>query len=107
MKSLIDNDERYVKAFKLFLDRSTQHQSMTNFIHGTVSDILESLGDGKDKLNVIGVGSAGGEIDLEMFSQLRQKHPSITVDNQVIEPSGDTDRKLQSFGVKDSRFGLH
>ena len=43
MKSLIDNDERYVKAFKLFLDRSTQHQSMTNFIHGTVSDILERL----------------------------------------------------------------
>lgn len=28
-----------------------------------------------------------GEIDLEMFSQLRLKHPSITVDNHVVEPS--------------------
>uniref|UniRef100_A0A8C4Z5N3 Histamine N-methyltransferase n=1 Tax=Gadus morhua TaxID=8049 RepID=A0A8C4Z5N3_GADMO len=33
------------------------------------------------------VAVVAGEIDLEMFSQLRQKHPSITVDNQVIEPS--------------------
>ena len=30
-----------------------------------------------------------GEIDLEILSQLRQNHPSITVDNQVIEPSGE------------------
>ena len=33
------------------------------------------------------VAVVAGDIDLEMFSQLRQKHPSVTVDNQVIEPS--------------------
>lgn len=29
-----------------------------------------------------------GEIDLEMLSQLRLKHPGVTVDNEVVEPSG-------------------
>lgn len=28
-----------------------------------------------------------GEIDLEMFSQLRLKHPEVTVDTEVVEPS--------------------
>nr|XP_029509237.1 histamine N-methyltransferase-like [Oncorhynchus nerka] len=46
-----------------------------------------SIGEGKANLNVMGVGSGAGEIDLEMFSQLHLKHPSVTVDNQVVEPS--------------------
>lgn len=29
-----------------------------------------------------------GEIDLEMLSKLHQKHPGVTVDNEVVEPSG-------------------
>lgn len=28
-----------------------------------------------------------GEIDLEMLSELRLKHPGVTVDNEVVEPS--------------------
>lgn len=28
-----------------------------------------------------------GEIDLEMLSELRLKHPEVTVDNEVVEPS--------------------
>lgn len=28
-----------------------------------------------------------GEIDLEMLSALRMKHPGVTVDNEVVEPS--------------------
>ena len=28
-----------------------------------------------------------GEIDLEMFSELCLKHPGVTVDNEVVEPS--------------------
>ncbi|KAG7266183.1 hypothetical protein CRUP_011414 [Coryphaenoides rupestris] len=87
MKCLVDDDERYLRSFQLFLERSSEHQCMQDFIHGTLPDILASVGDGKAKLNVIGVGSGGGEIDLEMFSQLRLKHPSITVDNHVVEPS--------------------
>lgn len=60
---------------------------MQDFIHNTLPDILASIGDGKSHLNVIGVGSGAGEIDLEMLSQLRLKHPGVTVDNEVVEPS--------------------
>ena len=40
VKSLIEDDRRYLKAFKLFLQRSTEHQSMQDFIHNVLPDIL-------------------------------------------------------------------
>ncbi|XP_068187750.1 histamine N-methyltransferase-like [Antennarius striatus] len=43
--------------------------------------------NGKSNLNVIGVGSGTGEVDLRIFSGLHQKYPEMTVDNVVIEPT--------------------
>ncbi|XP_005745752.1 histamine N-methyltransferase-like [Pundamilia nyererei] len=87
LKSLVNDDDRYQKSFQLFLERSSEHQCMRDFIHNKLPDILASIGDGKSHLNVIGVGSGAGEIDLEMLSELHKKHPGVTVDNEVVEPS--------------------
>ncbi|KAM9709581.1 histamine N-methyltransferase-like [Menidia menidia] len=96
LKSLVNDDSRYQTAFKLFLERSSEHQCMQDFIHKKLPDILASIGDGKPHLNVIGVGSGAGEIDLEMLSELRQKHPGVTVDNEVVEPSS---QQLHNYKV--------
>ncbi|XP_026233008.1 histamine N-methyltransferase [Anabas testudineus] len=87
LTSLVYDDSRYQKSFQLFLERSSEHQCMRDFIHHVLPDILSSVGNGKSHLNVIGVGSGSGEIDLEMLSILRMKHPGVTVDNEVVEPS--------------------
>ncbi|XP_041807211.1 histamine N-methyltransferase-like isoform X2 [Chelmon rostratus] len=100
MKSLVDDDSRYQKSFELFLQRSTEHQCMRDFIHNLLPDILASVGDGKSHLNVIGVGSGDGEIDLEMLSELRLKHPGVTVDNEVVEPSA---QQLHKYRVSVSQ----
>ncbi|XP_047455980.1 histamine N-methyltransferase-like [Mugil cephalus] len=96
LKSLVNDDNRYQKSFQLFLERSSEHQCMQDFIHKMLPDILASIGDGKPHLNVIGVGSGAGEIDLEMLSELRQKHPGVTVDNEVVEPSN---QQLHNYKV--------
>lgn len=62
---------------------------MKDFIYGILPDILTGIGSGQDTLNVMGVGSGAGEIDLEMLSQLRLKHPEAKVNNEVVEPSSD------------------
>ncbi|XP_018537518.1 histamine N-methyltransferase-like isoform X1 [Lates calcarifer] len=87
LKSLVNDDSRYQKSFQLFLERSSEHQCMQDFIHNKLPDILASIGNGKSHLNVIGVGSGAGEIDLEILSELHMKHPGVTVDNEVVEPS--------------------
>ncbi|XP_070693986.1 histamine N-methyltransferase [Pempheris klunzingeri] len=96
LRSLVDDDSRYQKSFQLFLERSSEHECMRDFIHNKLPDILASIGDGKSHLNVIGVGSGAGEIDLEMLSQLHLKHPGVTVDNEVVEPSS---QQLHNYRV--------
>ncbi|KAF0026332.1 histamine N-methyltransferase isoform X2 [Scophthalmus maximus] len=88
LRSLIEDDSRYQKSFQLFLERSSEHQCMQEFIRSRLPDILASVGGGKSHLNVIGVGSGAGDIDLQILSELRMKHPGATVDNEVVEPSG-------------------
>ncbi|CAJ1071318.1 histamine N-methyltransferase-like isoform X2 [Xyrichtys novacula] len=87
LRSLVHDDSRYQRSFQLFLERSSEHQCMRDFINNVLPDILASIGDGKSHLNVIGVGSGAGEIDLEMLSKLHLKYPGATVDNEVVEPS--------------------
>ncbi|KAM9850827.1 histamine N-methyltransferase isoform 1-T2 [Aulostomus maculatus] len=96
LKSLVTDDKRYQQSFQLFLERSSEHQCMREFIHNILPDILSSIGDGKSHLGVIGVGSGDGEIDLEMLSELCLKHPGVTVDNEVVEPSS---QQLHSYRV--------
>ncbi|KAA0715900.1 Histamine N-methyltransferase [Triplophysa tibetana] len=89
LRSLVEDYSRYLKSFELFLKRSSEHQCMLDFIHNTLPDILASIGGGRPTFNVMGVGSGGGEIDLEMLAQLHMKHPHVKVDNEVVEPSKD------------------
>lgn len=87
LRSLVEDDSRYLKSFQLFLERSSEHKCMHDFIHDVLPDILAGIGERQGHLNIMGVGSGAGEIDLEMVSQLRLKHPGVTVDNEVVEPS--------------------
>ncbi|XP_020493488.1 histamine N-methyltransferase [Labrus bergylta] len=96
LQSLIHDDGRYQKSFHLFLERSSEHQCMQDFIDNILPDILASIGDGKSHLNVIGVGSGDGVIDLKMLSKLHLRHPGATVDNEVVEPSG---QQLHNYKV--------
>ncbi|XP_026151210.1 histamine N-methyltransferase-like [Mastacembelus armatus] len=96
LMNLVNDDSRYQKSFQLFLERSSEHQCMQDFIHNILPDILTSVGDGKSHLNVIGVGSGAGEMDLEIFSELHQKHPGVTVDNEVVEPNS---QQLHNYKV--------
>ncbi|XP_061082464.1 histamine N-methyltransferase-like [Conger conger] len=95
-KCLADDNNRYLKSFRLFLERSSEHQCMLDFIHGVLPDILASIGGGRSSLNILGVGSGAGEIDLQMLSQLQLKHPGLKVDNEVVEPS---DEMLYNYKV--------
>ncbi len=39
-RSLVEDYPRYLKSFELFLERSSEHQCMLDFIHNTLPDIL-------------------------------------------------------------------
>ncbi|XP_018597054.1 histamine N-methyltransferase [Scleropages formosus] len=86
LSCLASDQARYHKIFQVFLDCSTEHQCMKEFILSTLPHVFTSIVQGKSSINILGVGSGSGEMDLEMLSQLHQQYPGVTVDYEVVEP---------------------
>ncbi|KAH0621368.1 hypothetical protein JD844_022559 [Phrynosoma platyrhinos] len=79
--------EEYAEAFKSFLEHSTEHQCMEQFNKEDLPSIVDSLGNGKSTINILGVGSGTGEQDLKMIRIIRAKHPGALIKNEIIEPN--------------------
>lgn len=104
MKSLSSNTSRYLQAFEVFLQRSTEHQCMQEFIGKKFPNIVSGVGHGKASINVLGVGSGAGEIDLQMLSHIQAKNPGVTINNDVVEPSSEQILKYKELVAKTSNL---
>ncbi|XP_040296383.1 histamine N-methyltransferase B-like [Bufo bufo] len=87
MRSLLSDNSRYIESFRLFLKNSTEHQCMQEFIETRLPGVLSSIGDGKTTINVLGVGSGSGEIDLKIFSKIQARYPGVSIHTDIVEPS--------------------
>ncbi|KAL8183258.1 UNVERIFIED_CONTAM: hypothetical protein K2H54_028759 [Gekko kuhli] len=101
MRSLLSNHSRYVESFRLFLENSTEHQCMLEFIEKKLPGIISSIGNGKSTINILSVGGGAGEIDLQILAKVRAKYPGAFIHNDVIEPSVEqiTNYKASEKGV--------
>ncbi|KAK7901267.1 hypothetical protein WMY93_018036 [Mugilogobius chulae] len=84
---MLQDQDRYQKVLKTYWRICTQRQVQSEFFRSTLLDILANIGNGKSQLNIIGVGSGDGKVDVEMLSQLRLKHPGLLLENEVVDPS--------------------
>ncbi|XP_064419905.1 histamine N-methyltransferase [Latimeria chalumnae] len=87
MKNLYTDHANYVRSFQVFLDRSTEHKCMLDFINKQLPDIFSSIGNGRPTIEVLGIGSGAGEIDLHMLSKLQAKHAGVHINNEVVDSS--------------------
>ncbi|XP_068186769.1 histamine N-methyltransferase-like [Antennarius striatus] len=87
LQSLLSDHKRYQKSSQLYDERSSENQSMQDFINNLLPDILASTVIGKSHLNVISVGSGSGVQDLNLLSMLHLKNPVMEVHNEVVEPN--------------------
>ncbi|XP_061464879.1 histamine N-methyltransferase isoform X2 [Rhineura floridana] len=89
MRSLLSDHSHYVESFHLFLENSTEHHCMLEFIEKKLLGILSSIGNGKSAINVLSVGGGAGEIDLQILTKLQAKYPGVVIHNDVVEPSAE------------------
>lgn len=87
MRSLMSDNSRYAESFCLFLQNSTEHQCMQDFMETKLAAIVSSIGDGKSVINVLGVGSGSGEVDLQMLSKIHDRYPGVSINNTIVEPN--------------------
>ncbi|NXK58468.1 HNMT methyltransferase, partial [Sylvietta virens] len=103
MRNLLADPARYLQSFRLFLERSTEHQSMQEFVQGQLPAVLASIGNGKSTINVLSVGGGAGEMDLQILSKIRARYPGVTINNDVIEPK----RVAQASNLENIKFTWH
>ncbi|KAM3917630.1 histamine N-methyltransferase isoform 2-T3 [Leptodactylus fuscus] len=69
-------------------------------------------GDGKSAINVLGVGSGSGEIDLQIFSKIQARYPGVTINTDIVEPSSEQilsykERVAKTPGLENINFTWH
>ncbi|XP_009079950.1 PREDICTED: histamine N-methyltransferase-like isoform X3 [Acanthisitta chloris] len=104
MRSLLVDPARYVQAFRLFLERSTEHQCMKEFMDKQLPDVIARIGNGKSTINVLSVGGGAGEMDLLILSKIQARYPGVTINNEVVEPSADQISKYKEHVAKASNL---
>ncbi|NWI35312.1 HNMT methyltransferase, partial [Picathartes gymnocephalus] len=112
MRNLLSDPDRYLQSFRLFLERSTEHQSMQEFVEKQLPGVIASIGNGKSTINVLSVGGGSGEIDLHILSKIQARYPGATINNDVIEPSADQifkykERVAQTSNLENIKFTWH
>lgn len=77
---------------------------MQEFIERQLPDVIASIGNGKSTINVLSVGGGAGEVDLLILSKVQTRYPGVTINNDVIEPSGDQISKYKERVAKTSNL---
>ncbi|NWH74309.1 HNMT methyltransferase, partial [Piaya cayana] len=100
MRNLLNDPDRYLQSFRLFLANSTEHQCMQEFVEKQLPALITSIGNGKSTINILSVGGGAGEIDLQILSKVQARYPGVTINNDVIEPSADQIFKYKELVAK-------
>ncbi|XP_068400098.1 histamine N-methyltransferase isoform X2 [Eschrichtius robustus] len=102
MKSLVSDHSRYVESFRRFLDNSTEHQCMQQFMDEKLPGIIARIGDTKSEIKILSIG--GGEIDLHILSKVQAQYPGVSINNEVVEPSAEQITKYKELVAKTSNL---
>lgn len=80
-------DGTCVQNFQFYLEHSGEHQAILQFAHDILPRELKRIGEGKNSLDVLGVGSGGGQVDVQMLALLQSAFPTVPVTADIVEGS--------------------
>ncbi|XP_034864020.1 histamine N-methyltransferase isoform X2 [Mirounga leonina] len=89
MRSLFSDHNRYVESFRRFLNSSTEHQCMQEFMDKKLPGIIARIGDRKSEIKILSIGG-GAELvaktsNLENIKFAWHKETSSEYQNRIIE----------------------
>uniref|UniRef100_A0A667YV87 Histamine N-methyltransferase n=1 Tax=Myripristis murdjan TaxID=586833 RepID=A0A667YV87_9TELE len=92
---------RYVQGFQFYLKHSGEHEAILRFADRVLPAEFERIGTGKSSLDVLGVGSGGGEVDTHILSLLQSKFAAVPLTADAIEPSRELTEQFKALVAKD------
>lgn len=76
-----------VDSFQFYLQHSGEHQAMIEMIHNLLPQEFQRIAKEKKELDILGVGSGGGEMDAGILSILQTTFPTMPLTADVVEGS--------------------
>ncbi|XP_059199676.1 histamine N-methyltransferase A-like [Centropristis striata] len=76
-----------VQSFQFYLEHSGEHKAILQCVHNLLPGEFKRVAEGKSSLDVLGVGSGGGEVDAQMLTLLQSTVPAVPITADIVEGS--------------------
>ncbi|XP_034549786.1 histamine N-methyltransferase-like [Notolabrus celidotus] len=76
-----------VQSFQFYLEHSGEHKAILKCAHDVLPGEWQRIAAGKSSLDVLGVGSGGGEVDTQMLTLLQSTFPAFPITADIVEGS--------------------
>lgn len=76
-----------VQSFQFYLEHSGEHAAILGSLHNILPGEFKRIGAGESSLDVLGVGSGGGEVDVQILSLLQSAVPGVPINAHIVEGS--------------------
>ncbi|XP_054644346.1 histamine N-methyltransferase-like [Dunckerocampus dactyliophorus] len=93
-------DGSHVENFEFYLQCSGEHESILHFLMKHLPEEFERIGADKSGLAVLGVGSGGGEVDVQMLSLMQSTLSALPITADIVEGSTELVAKFKGLVTK-------
>ncbi|XP_013856708.1 histamine N-methyltransferase [Austrofundulus limnaeus] len=89
-----------VDSFQFYLERSGEHAAVLKGVQNLLPEEYKRIGAGKTSLDVLGVGSGGGEMDVQLLSLLKSTFPTVPITSCIVEGSSSLTDNFKALVAK-------
>uniref|UniRef100_A0A4W6DEX8 Histamine N-methyltransferase n=1 Tax=Lates calcarifer TaxID=8187 RepID=A0A4W6DEX8_LATCA len=89
-----------VQSFQFYLKHSGEHKAILQCVHSILPGEFKRIGDGKSSLDVLGVGSGEGQLDVQMLSLLQSTFPAVPITADIVEGSSELTDNFKALVAK-------
>ncbi|KAK0143734.1 Histamine N-methyltransferase [Merluccius polli] len=92
----------YVQRLQHYLKVSGEQVAVSNCVTKLLPEEFKRIGSGKSHVEVLGLGSGGGEIDIHILKTLQSVLPSLHMSAEAVEPSAELIKNFQDLVARTS-----
>lgn len=93
-------DGSCAKSFQFYLQHSGEHQAILQCLHNILPGEFKRIGLDKSSLDVLGVGSGGGEVDAQILTLLQSTFPAVPITSDIVEGSSQLTDNFKALVAK-------
>ncbi|TKS67460.1 Histamine N-methyltransferase [Collichthys lucidus] len=89
-----------VQSFRFYLEHSGEHKAILKRIPDILPGEFKRIAADKSSLAVLGVGSGGGEVDVEILTMLQSTLPAVPITADIVEGSSELTDNFRALVAK-------